>query len=124
MVARNCHAPSTIPGAWPSVSSESSIVWLASSSAEIARARTVLRSLSQPGVLDELGFLVLLGAFSDRLYPAINTIMTRPRYLVFLPAIFRYLEEKRVAKNRNADAISRQMQFELRNALVETDAKE
>jgi hypothetical protein len=75
-------------------------------------------------VLDELGFLVLLGAFSDRLYPAINTIMTRPRYLVFLPAIFRYLEAKRIAKNRNADAISRQMQFELRNALVETDSKD
>lgn len=97
------------------------MVWLASSDAEISRARTVLRSLSQPGVLDELGFLVLLGAFSDRLYPAINTIMTRPRYLVFLPAMFRYLEEKRIAKNRNADAVSRQIQFELRNALKETN---
>lgn len=100
------------------------MAWLASSDAEIARARTVLRSLSQSGVLDELGFLVLLGAFSDRLYPAITTIMTRPRYLVFLPAMFRYLEEKRIAKNRNADAVSRQLQFELRNALVETNPKD
>jgi hypothetical protein len=65
------------------------IAWLSSSSAEIARARDVLKALKPGGVLDELGFLVLFGAFADRLYPATNTVMTRARYLVFVPAIYK-----------------------------------
>lgn len=98
------------------------IVWLASSDAEISRARTLLRSLTKQGVLDELGFLVLLGALSDRLYPAVNTVMTRARYLVFVPAIYRYIEDHRLAKHRAADGVSRDFQFALCRALLETDA--
>jgi len=43
--------------------------WLSSSSAEISRARAVLDSLHKEGVINELGFLMLNGAFADRLYP-------------------------------------------------------
>jgi len=42
----------------------SAIVWLSSSSAEIARARNVLKALAPAGVIDELGFLILNGAFA------------------------------------------------------------
>jgi hypothetical protein len=102
----------------------SGIVWLASSDAEISRARTLLRSLTPQGVLDELGFLVLLGALSDRLYPAINTIMTRARYLVFVPAILRHIEERQLAKNRLADGVSRDFQARLCDALLATHPNE
>ena len=71
----------------------SGVSWLSSSSAEIARARHVLKSLTLGGTIDELGFLVLQGAFADVFYPAVTTPMTRARYFVFVPAIYRYLEE-------------------------------
>lgn len=64
------------------------LTWLASSTAEIARARDILKSLQPTGVIDELGFLMLQGAFADRFYPAIVTPMTRARYLILVPAIY------------------------------------
>jgi hypothetical protein len=73
------------------------------------------------GVLDEMGFLVLLGAISDRLYPGISTIMTRARYFIFLPAIFRHIEERRLVKGRNADLVARDFQIKLCLALMATD---
>lgn len=99
----------------------SSIFWIGTSNAEIVRARSLLRALTQPGVLDELGFLVLVGAISDRLYPAVNTIMTRARYLVFIPAIYRNIERRNRTKVRAADSLSRDLQFSLRNALHATN---
>ena len=59
------------------------VSWLSSSSAEIARARNVLKALTPGGVIDELGFLVLQGAFAEQFYPAVTTPMTRARYLIF-----------------------------------------
>lgn len=96
----------------------SGVFWLGSSDADIARARALLKKLSEPGVLDELGFLVLLGAFSNRLYPALNTIMTRARYLVFVPAILRHIENRRLAGRRGAETVARDLQHKLSQALA------
>lgn len=103
------------------MSRQQSIVWLASSDADITRARKVLQALTPQGVLDELGFLVLLGALSDRMYPAVNTIMTRARYLVFVPAIYRHIERQRRLRKLNATTVARELQFQLRNALCDTN---
>jgi Family of unknown function (DUF6361) len=96
----------------------SGLRWLSSSSVEITRARAVLDALRKPGVIDELGFLMLNAAFAERLYPAVTTIMTRARYLIFVPAIYRYLEQTRKAiVGKDGDRIARDLQFDLRNAL-------
>lgn len=99
----------------------SGVAWLSSSSAEIARARGVLDALRKPGVIDELGFLMLNGAFAERLYPGVTTIMTRARYLVFVPAIYRYMEHSRKAVGKDTDRIARDLQFDLRNALEKNE---
>jgi len=99
----------------------SGLAWLSSSSAEIARARSVLDALRKPGVIDELGFLMLNGAFAERLYPGVTTIMTRARYLLFVPAIYRHLEQSRKAIGKDADRICRDLQFDLRNALEKNE---
>ena len=99
----------------------SGLAWLSSSSAEIARARSVLDALRKPGVIDELGFLMLNGAFAERLYPGVTTIMTRARYLMFVPAIYRHLEQSRKAVGRDVDRIARDLQFDLRNALEKNE---
>ena len=100
----------------------SGIRWLSSSSADITRARAVLDALRTPGVIDELGFLMLNAAFAERLYPAVTTIMTRARYLIFVPAIYRYLEQSRkTVAGKDVDRIARDLQFDLRNALEKNE---
>jgi hypothetical protein len=95
----------------------SRIAWLSSSSAEISRARSVLRALTPGGVIDELGFLVLQGAFADYFYPAVTTPMTRARYLIFVPAIYQYLEQLGSAIGKDVDRVARDLQYELLKAL-------
>jgi Family of unknown function (DUF6361) len=100
----------------------SGLRWLSYSSAEITRARAVLDALRKPGVIDELGFLMLNAAFAQRLYPAVTTIMTRARYLIFVPAIYRYLEQSRkTVVGKDTDRIARDLQFDLRNALEKNE---
>lgn len=98
-----------------------SLAWLSSSSAEITRARAALDALRKPGVIDELGFLMLNAAFAERLYPGVTTIMTRARYLIFIPAIYRHLEQSRKAVGKDTDRIARDLQFDLRNALEKNE---
>jgi hypothetical protein len=97
------------------------IGWLSSSSAEITRARGVLDALKKPGVIDELGFLMLNGAFAERFYPAVTTIMTRARYLIFIPAIYQHIEQSRKGVGKDVDKLSRDLQFDLRNALSKNE---
>jgi len=96
------------------------VSWLSSSSAEITRARHVLKSLIPTGVIDELGFLLLQGAFAEHFYPAVTTPMTRARYLVFVPAIYRHLEESGKARRKDADRLSRDLQHDLLRALLDS----
>jgi hypothetical protein len=95
---------------------------LSSSRDEIGRARGALHAKAPTGVLDELGFLVLQTAFANRLYPATNTVMTRARYLVFVPAIYRYIEETGKGVGKDVDEISRDLQHALRDALLANES--
>lgn len=95
----------------------SGVAWLSSSGAEISRARHVLKALAQSGVLDELGFLALQGAFADHLYPAVTTPMTRARYLIFVPAVYQWLEQSGKAVGKDVDRLSRDLQYEVLKAL-------
>ena len=97
------------------------VSWLSSSSAEIARARNVLKALTPGGVIDELGFLVLQGAFAEQFYPAVTTPMTRARYLIFVPAIYQYLERSGKAVGKDVDRLSRDLQFDLLQSVREED---
>ncbi len=81
----------------------------------------MIDALRKPGVIDELGFLMLNGAFADRLYPGVTTIMTRARYLVFVPAIYRHLESSRLGAGRDVDRVVRRMQVQLRDALSKNE---
>ena len=97
------------------------VSWLSSSSAEIGRARNVLKALTPGGVIDELGFLVLQGAFAEQFYPAVTTPMTRARYLIFVPAIYQYLERSGKAAGKDVDRLSRDLQFDLLQSVREED---
>jgi hypothetical protein len=87
-------------------------------------ARRILREMKPEGVLDELGFLVLSGVLSDRLYPRLSTIMTRARYFIFVPAICRSVEGRTRSVRQNAEAVVRRMQVSLCLELLKTGPDE
>ena len=60
---------------------------------------------------DELGFNVIASAFSDMLFPGTSTIQTRARYFLFIPWLYKMLEEQRV---RPEDVPRRLRQLEVR----------
>lgn len=76
---------------------ESSLGWLDLDAAAAERVSTLLRSLEEPSTLDVLGLGTVRDAFSEMLSPGTSTIQTRLRYFIFLPWIFRRLEDERVS---------------------------
>lgn len=99
------------------------VVWLSSSSAQIALARDMLKALVPVGVIDELGFLLLHGPFADYFYPAVTTPMTRARYLLFVPAMYRHLEVSRTPRLRNVEKTVGDLQFDLLSVLTANDER-
>lgn len=74
----------------------SSLGWLDFDAAASERVSTLLRSLDEPGTVDELGLGTVRDAFSAMLSPGTSTIQTRLRYFIFLPWIFGRLEAQRI----------------------------
>jgi len=97
--------------------------WFHLSGEETARARDFLRRCNGEDAVDELGFGILRDGFSDQFYPGTSTVMTQPRYLLFIPAIYRFMEralEKRKGAIDDLPRRSREMQDQLRNVLAAT----
>lgn len=76
---------------------ESSLGWLDLDAAASERVSTLLRSLEEPSTLDVLGLGTIRDALSEMLCPGTSTIQTRLRYFIFLPWIFRRLENEQVS---------------------------
>jgi len=96
------------------------VTWLDFRADDLARARDFIRSLQEEGVIDELGFLALLGRFSDLLHPATTTLMRSARYFCFIAGIYRSLEREGVRASQ-IPHLSRQRQDELRDVLSDTE---
>lgn len=63
----------------------------------------VLDALAEPkdkGTLDELGFGAIRDAISDRLFPAISTVQTRAKYLLFVPWILKAVADGSTSASR------------------------
>ena len=97
--------------------------WFHLSSEEAARARDFLRRCNGEDAVDELGFGILRDGFSDQFYPGTSTVMTQPRYLLFIPAIYRGMEralERRKGAIEDLPRRGREMQDQLRDVLAAT----
>lgn len=65
-----------------------------------ASRRTMLDFIDKfrdQGTLDELGIGTIRDAFADYFFPGTTTVQTRARYFLFVPWIYRRLEDKRVS---------------------------
>lgn len=74
----------------------SSFVWLDYSERERRKMLDVIELFRESETVDELGIGSIRDAFADMLFPGTSTIMTRSRYFLLIPWIYRQLEERRV----------------------------
>lgn len=74
----------------------SSFVWLDYSERERRKMLDVIELFRESETVDELGIGSIRDAFADMLFPGTSTIMTRARYFLLIPWIYRQLEERRV----------------------------
>lgn len=86
------------------------------------RANEYLSQFKADNTMDELGFGILRDAFSDIFFPATNTIMTRTRYLIFIPAICHLIEQERL--NGKAAAFRlKELEDRLRESLLKQESE-
>jgi len=94
--------------------------WVDLSEEDQKRAREFLRQMKPEGTLDELGFGILRDAFAEIFCPATNTIMTRTRYLLFIPALYLTIEKDRLSGDRAARRF-KELENQLRGALENSE---
>lgn len=100
-----------------------SVGWLDLSEDDQRRAQEYLRQFNADNTLDELGFGVLRDAFADVFFPATNTIMTRARYLIFLPAMCLVVENEKLS-GRRAELRLRELENALRESLQKVESRD
>jgi hypothetical protein len=96
----------------------SSLTWLDHDAAEQERMRRLLGLFEEQGTVDELGIGTIRDSIADQLFPGTSTIQTRLRYFLFVPWIYRQLEEKRSRLDR-LRAEARKLHYQLSRALLE-----
>lgn len=97
--------------------------WFHLGNEEAAKARAFLRLCNGEDSVDELGFGILRDGFSEQFFPGTSTVMTEARYLIFVPAIYRFMEktlERKKAAIADPFRRSREMQDQLRDVLKAT----
>ena len=74
----------------------SKIAWLDYDGAAREKALQLLSAFQEKESVDELGLGTIRDALSDKMFPGTSTLMTRLRYMLFIPWMFKRLEEARV----------------------------
>ncbi len=72
----------------------SEITWIDHDSKARERTLRILSLFQEKDTRDELGLGSIRDSFADQLFPGTSTIQTRLRYMLFVPWIYRLLEEK------------------------------
>jgi hypothetical protein len=80
----------------------STFTWLDYSERERRQMLDVISQFREQDTRDELGLGSVRDAFADLFFPGTSTIQTRARYFLFVPWIYRNLENKRVAAEKVA----------------------
>ncbi|EOC1319003.1 hypothetical protein ACI09J_003681 [Cronobacter turicensis] len=82
----------------------STLTWIDHDSRARERTLRILAQFQEKESRDELGIGTVRDSMADLLFPGTSTIQTRLRYMLFVPWIYRELEEKKVPASRFANA--------------------
>lgn len=94
----------------------SSFAWLDFSESDRQRALDVVDLFREKGTVDELGIGTIRDAIADLLFPGTSTIMTRAKYYLFVPWVYRRLEDKKIPSSEAA-RVARQDEIAIITAL-------
>ena len=86
---------------------QATLTWLDLTASDRDKMRRVLDLFKEQGTLDEMGLGSLRDALSDALFPGTSSIQTRLRYVLFIPWIYRQLEDRKVRAAEVARAARR-----------------
>jgi len=90
----------------------STIAWIDHDSKARERTLRILSLFQAKESRDELGLGSVRDSFADQLFPGTSTIQTRLRYMLFVPWMYQYLEEKRLPADKfayQADKLEREL---------------
>ena len=88
------------------------LTWVDLTANDRDKMRRVLDLFNEKGTLDEMGLGSLRDAVSDALFPGTSYIQRRLRYVLFIPWIYRRLEDKRVT-SADVEQVARRAEIEL-----------
>jgi len=89
------------------------IGWIDFSKEQRSKVLSVLKLLSEPGAVDELGIGIIRDSFSDILFPGTSTIQTRAKYFFLIPYLLLELEKDKTIKSHEFLTILSQNEIEL-----------
>jgi hypothetical protein len=78
----------------------STLAWLDHSEVQRRRMMEVIGLFREKGTVDDLGLGSIRDTFSELLFPGTSTLHTRAKYLLFVPWVFRTLEDDGVSSSR------------------------
>jgi len=101
------------------------IGWIDFSKEQRGKVLSVLKLLSEPGAVDELGIGIIRDNFADILFPGTSTIQTRAKYFFLVPYIMLELERLKGKSIKPHELLSLlgQKETELIDILDKDDAK-
>ncbi len=95
----------------------STLAWLDHDGPAQDRAKRILALFQERSTQDQLGLGGVRDSFAELFFPGTSTIQTRLRYFLFIPWIYRQLEEKEVPSSRIA-AVARERELALLEPLL------
>ncbi|WP_045221889.1 DUF6361 family protein [Desulfonatronum thioautotrophicum] len=90
----------------------STLSWIDHDTAARERTLRILSLFQERETRDELGLGSVRDSFADQLFPGTSTIQTRLRYMLFVPWIYKSLEDRKVPSSsfaQQADKIERSL---------------
>lgn len=98
----------------------SALTWIDHDSKARDRTLRMLSLFQERESRDELGLGSVRDSIADQLFPGTSTIQTRLRYMLFVPWMYGYLEERRVPPDKFADQADR-LERDVVQPLMESD---
>ena len=81
----------------------SSLAWIDFDEAERQRAQRIMALFQEPESRDELGLGAIRDSIANQLFPGTSTIQTRLRYMLFIPWLYRTLENRDIPETQLRD---------------------
>lgn len=99
------------------------IGWVDFSKEQRNKVLSVLRLLSEPGAVDELGIGIIRDGFANILFPGTSTIQTRAKYFFIIPYIMLELERQKAIKPHEFLTLLGKKETDLIDILDKDDVK-